>query len=627
MAKKISELPTSTFYSGAEKIVMVQDGITKSGSLDILANYLSGALLADSELANLSGSWENTYTTVSANSAQWAINTDTIYDDSLLQSTSGDWNSTYTTVSANSAQWGIDTIGGTVQGTGSNIFNLRAREQGNVTGLDRGEGSVDLQTSRETETQVASGVNSVITGGKSNLVSGEQDVIGGGYNNATYDPLGFNKVIGGGSTNYIIGSSNAIPGGASNSIESNYSFAAGQSAQAVHDGTFIFSDSAESNSSPFQTISANSANFKATGGLRLVDGNEAVGKVLTCVDDEGTGHWQEATGGGEDTSIQNLSALGSFTAPNPLVIDLTQGSNVEGWLTANVSLQLRGASAGQSGLITLGNGKDHDGVGFTVDFHVDNDTTTSHTEGGHSVMSGDLADFAVTPAAGKFNFGTIGWYYTGHEYFLYVSEVKAYNDSIQPENDSSGEEILYNTSEQLIVTGTLSPDATGIYTEAGTLFGEKYYTKDGYFIWNDGLGTWRLDNGTAVGGVGASATWVNAAFTPVDLTYTPIGGATGVATVTKIKKVQTSGTHTPDTTGVFVEQGIFNGGKYYSDQAGDFFIWYDNSLFQWNIDNGTAVGGVGRTGYWGASIPFGNVNDTYPYPQGLATGSVTVTLI
>jgi len=187
---------------------------------------------------------------------------------------------------------------------------------------------------------------------------------------------------------------------------------------------------------------------------------------------------------------------------------------------------LSGADAGQSGLITLGNGRDHGGVGFTVDFHLDNNTATSHVAGGHTVMSGDLADLATVPAAGEFNFGTIGWYYTGSEYFLYVSEVKAYTDSIQPDVTGVG--------EQLNVSGTLSPDATGVYTEAGTLNGEKYYAKSGYFIWNNGSGSWFMDNGAAVGGMGATSLWASNPFGTVDGTYYMGFGSTGIATITLI---------------------------------------------------------------------------------------------
>ena len=354
--------------------------------------------------------------------------------------------------------------GGTTQGTDNNNLNIRATDEGVVAGLNRGESSVDLQTSRDSNTQVASGVNSVIAGGANNQASGSRDVVGGGYNNSTQDPMGFNNVIAGGESNHIIGYANAIPGGANNSIQANKSLAAGSNASALHDGSFVFSDSTTTNT--FSSVQANSINFRAQGGLRLVDGNESIGKILTCTDTEGTGHWAapaevvdydhtllESTsgtwdstyttvssnsaswiGGGNDsdTTIQNLSALGSHTAPNPRVIDLTQGLNVEGWLTANVSLQLSGAEAGQSGLITLGTGNAHDGVSFTVDFYPNNIINFAHTEGGHSVLAGDLADFATAPGVFEWNYGSIGWYYTGIEYLLYVSEVQVYGESIEP---------------------------------------------------------------------------------------------------------------------------------------------------------------------------------------------------
>ena len=63
-----------------------------------------------SDVSTLSADWENTYTTVQANSAAWGI--DTGSDVSTL---SADWENTYTTVQANSAAWsggGISSVTG-----------------------------------------------------------------------------------------------------------------------------------------------------------------------------------------------------------------------------------------------------------------------------------------------------------------------------------------------------------------------------------------------------------------------------------------------------------------------------------------------------------------------------------
>ena len=91
----VSELPVNFPYEGSEKLLMVQDGRTKAGFLSAFTAYLSDELLADSELSALSGVWQSTYTTVSANSAIWQ-SSGVVYDDSALQAASGSWDSTYT---------------------------------------------------------------------------------------------------------------------------------------------------------------------------------------------------------------------------------------------------------------------------------------------------------------------------------------------------------------------------------------------------------------------------------------------------------------------------------------------------------------------------------------------------
>ena len=74
MGIKITSLPVVSLpYSGSEQIALVQSGTTKVGNLSSLNSYLSGALLADSELAALSGNWQSVSTTFRANSANYAV--------------------------------------------------------------------------------------------------------------------------------------------------------------------------------------------------------------------------------------------------------------------------------------------------------------------------------------------------------------------------------------------------------------------------------------------------------------------------------------------------------------------------------------------------------------------------
>jgi hypothetical protein len=100
MGIKISELPVSTQpYSGQEQIPLVQSGETRVGNLSSFVNFLSGALLADSELKPLTGAWQSNYTTTNSNSANWSSNYTT------TNSNSANWSSNYTTTNSNSANW------------------------------------------------------------------------------------------------------------------------------------------------------------------------------------------------------------------------------------------------------------------------------------------------------------------------------------------------------------------------------------------------------------------------------------------------------------------------------------------------------------------------------------------
>ena len=131
---------------------------------------------------------------------------------------------------------------------------------------------------------------------------------------------------------------------------------------------------------------------------------------------------------GKENQLQSLGQLAAQTLPNSNTVNLANGNIAVGHLIANTVLTLSGANAGDSGMIILGNGTGHDGVGYTVSFHIGD--SLIHADGGHTVMVGDLADFATTPAAGEYNFGTIAWFYDGNEYLLYVSNVLPFTDVV-----------------------------------------------------------------------------------------------------------------------------------------------------------------------------------------------------
>jgi len=93
-------------------------------------------------------------------------------------------------------------------------------------GNKRGANTVDLQTNRGVNTQVASGAHSVISGGENNTASGDHSVVCGGKSNPASGDKAF---IGGGYTNSVAAYGSTIAGGYMNVIDSiaDYAFIGG----------------------------------------------------------------------------------------------------------------------------------------------------------------------------------------------------------------------------------------------------------------------------------------------------------------------------------------------------------------------------------------------------------------
>jgi hypothetical protein len=106
---------------------------------------------------------------------------------------------------------------------------------GNVIagGASAGEGYTNYITGENYNT-ISGGVNNHIT-------NGYENVIAGGYNNTI--GVGNHNTIGGGYQNTVTGNGGTVPGGEHNTAAGDYSFAAGQNAQAMHSGAFVWADS------------------------------------------------------------------------------------------------------------------------------------------------------------------------------------------------------------------------------------------------------------------------------------------------------------------------------------------------------------------------------------------------
>jgi len=149
-------------------------------------------------------------------------------------------------------------------------------------------------------------VNSTIGGGFSNIIRDESGrcTIAGGEGNE----IGTNSsygAIGGGSGNAIAANSPfaTVPGGELN-VATNWAFAAGRYAKAVHTGAFVWADSGLSDIAPIDIASTNdnSVTIRASGGYRLfTDTDATTGAFLAA----GSGSW---------TSMSDRNAKENFGA-------------------------------------------------------------------------------------------------------------------------------------------------------------------------------------------------------------------------------------------------------------------------------------------------------------------------
>jgi len=119
-------------------------------------------------------------------------------------------------------------------------------------------------------------------------------VIGGGAGNEVGQDA-WEAFIGSGEHNRIQADARfgVIPGGQSNLVAGRYAFAAGNRAQALHEGSFVWADATDAD---FSSTAANQVSVRATGGVRLETGGAGL-----QIDGRGVGEtvtsWQVAPSG------------------------------------------------------------------------------------------------------------------------------------------------------------------------------------------------------------------------------------------------------------------------------------------------------------------------------------------
>ncbi|HWW03383.1 MAG TPA: tail fiber domain-containing protein [Candidatus Acidoferrum sp.] len=173
-------------------------------------------------------------------------------------------------------------VGATIGGGGAtNYFGTAYTNRVSSDFATIGGGSDNIIQNTSVHSVIGGGANntiqvncsySTVGGGSGNSIQGIDafnSTIGGGYQN-TIEPGASVSVIGGGFQNTNGGQYATVPGGFRNYAAGNYSFAAGNQAQALHQGALVWADS---QNTPFSSTGNNQFLIRAQGGVGINTSN------------------------------------------------------------------------------------------------------------------------------------------------------------------------------------------------------------------------------------------------------------------------------------------------------------------------------------------------------------------
>jgi trimeric autotransporter adhesin len=166
-----------------------------------------------------------------------------------------------------------------------------------------------IEGNARTGTIAGGGENRIQTGSIRSTIGGGKDNQVGSSSPHTFIGGGLGHRIGNGAEGAV------IAGGISNRVDGAYGFAAGQQAQALHRGAFVWADTPEGVHGPFASAAANEVAFRATGGMRVVTGLDVAGEpangvVLTA----GGGSWSSASDRAAKTDFAPVDTFGILEA-------------------------------------------------------------------------------------------------------------------------------------------------------------------------------------------------------------------------------------------------------------------------------------------------------------------------
>ncbi|KPL21265.1 MAG: hypothetical protein AMS23_09580 [Bacteroides sp. SM1_62] len=293
---------------------------------------------AYAEVAVNDGDWNfritDTADTTLMTGGEWGIarsgnvlygNTDSTHVNLGVACTTGTsgQNYNYCTVAGgylNTASGENATIGG---GYGNTANDINATVGGGYSNTASG----DYSTVAGGYGNQASSYSATIGGGFFNTASRDYSTIAGGYNS---DASGISATVGGGYRNTASGDYSTVPGGYADTAGGDFSLAAGDGVRITGDGDYTFAFGRNfTTATPNAVIFHNSVDpikigvgttvpdeeLHVVGNIKMVDGNQAAGKVLTS-DASGVGTWQAAAGGIGGSGTANY--VSKFTASTTL---------------------------------------------------------------------------------------------------------------------------------------------------------------------------------------------------------------------------------------------------------------------------------------------------------------------
>ena len=154
----------------------------------------------------------------------------------------------------------------------SESSRLRISQPLQTTGGNaRGANAVDLQVERTSTSpsQVASGDNSVVVGGRRNTASQQGAIVVGGNNNVASGTWSF---VGGGEWHTASGANSGILGGWGCEALGTGSFSMGRKAKSKHEGSFVYGDNVDNDKS---STGNNQFLVYASGGMSINTAPEA----------------------------------------------------------------------------------------------------------------------------------------------------------------------------------------------------------------------------------------------------------------------------------------------------------------------------------------------------------------